>query len=77
VHRLFAITFVYIVIGLSGLGLGYARPIIEIPKRVFVKSHEMRLGDLARLKGFSKTKTTTCPISDWSFSYGRNSTAVP
>jgi flagella basal body P-ring formation protein FlgA len=54
VHRLFAITFVYIVIGLSGLGLGYARPIIEIPKRVFVKSHEMRLGDLARLKGFSK-----------------------
>ena len=38
----------------SSLNLGYTRPIIDIPKHVYIQSHEMRLGDFARLKGFTK-----------------------
>ena len=53
--RAFSVLSVYLLMWMSGLvSIGHARPVIEIPKRVFVKSHEIHLGAIARIKGFPR-----------------------
>lgn len=41
----------------SWISTGDARPTLRIPKHVFVKHHEVKLGEIAQIRGFSKKMT--------------------